>query len=249
MIGKGVHKEYRDKARKGGDILWHATVKGRKELAPGIRLHFSLKVFEDKKDMDMEEIKNKVKEFHIRTPDPSKLQFKTTVFHVKATDKDYYMLMISGVDKEYEKFYNSLKHCGTVYDNGFMPHITIDKDLYDQINKEGLKPEEVVFEDLTAEYGAGNTVCEFSEFEKSEHFVQLMKEAALFTELRDSAVVALPDSMFKNWLQDNHVSKMEIFAKHEDRVKFHFGTDAIAKYAVTHGIARAYEFLRKNKCS
>ena len=155
------------------------------------------------------------------------------------------MLLIEGVDKAYGEFYESLKHCGTVYKK-FMPHITIDKELYEQINEEGLKPEEILFEPLTIEAGSGNTVFEF---EKSENFIKLMKEAAFYTDLRDSAVISLPDIMFKNWLADNPESKKEIFAKHEERVKFHFGTEEVAKYAIQNGITKAYEFLRKNKCN
>lgn len=248
MIGEGVHNIYKERAQKGGDILWHVTIKGRRELAKGIPLHMSLKVFEDKKDMDIEELKRKVKEFSIKTPDPKKLSFKTTIFTSERDGKKYYMLLIEGADKEYGEFYESLKHCGTVYKK-FMPHITIDKDLYEQINENGLKSDEIHFDALTIEAGSGNTVFEFKDLEKSENFVQIMKDAAFYTDLRDSAIIALPNNLFKNWLQDNPESKMEIFAKHEDRVRFHFGTEEIAKYAIQHGIDKAYEFLRKNKCN
>ena len=61
MIGEGVHNIYKERAEKGGDILWHVTIKGRKELTEGIPLHMSLKVFEDKKDMDIEELKRKAR--------------------------------------------------------------------------------------------------------------------------------------------------------------------------------------------
>lgn len=248
MIGEGVHNIYKERAAKGGDILWHVSIKGRKELTKGIPLHMSLKVFEDKKEMDVEELKRKVEEFKIRTPDPKKLKFKTTIFTSDRDGKQYFMLLIEGADKSYGDFYESLKHCGTVYKK-FMPHITIDKELYEQINNDGLKAEEIHFEPLTIEAGSGNTVFEFSELEKSENFIQIMKEAAFYTDLRDSAIIALPDNMFKNWLEDNQDSKKQILAKHEDRVRFHFGTEEVAKYAIQHGITKAYEFLRKNKCS
>lgn len=241
MIGEGVHKVYQERASKGGDILWHVTIKGRKELMEGIPLHMSLKVFEDKKEMNLQELKDKVKEFDIQTPNPDKLKFKTTIFTSERDGKKYYMLLIDGADKSYEKFYDSLKHCGTVYKK-FMPHITIDKDLYEQINEEGLKPEEVKFQELTIEAGAGNTVYEF---EKSEHFIQIMKDAAFYTDLRNSSVIALPDGVFHNWLQDNPEVKKELLIKHEDRVKFHFGNDEIAQYAIKNGIAKTYELLRK----
>jgi hypothetical protein len=163
-IGEGVHNVYKERAAAGGDVLWYVTIKGQEELAPGIPLHMSLKVFMDKKELDLQEIKAKVKEFDIHRPDPSKLTFKTTIFTSERDGKEYYMLLIHGVDKAYSEFYESLKHCGTVYKK-FMPHVTIDKGLYDKINEEGLKPEEVSFSTLSVEAGSGNTI---HRFEKSE---------------------------------------------------------------------------------
>src|SRR5271165_2042837 len=143
-LGEGVHDIYKERAAKGGDVLWHCVIKGQKELAPGIPLHMSLKVFEDKKDMDVEDIKNRVRTMGIKNPDPSKLSFKTTIFTSERDGKQYYMLLITGEDKQYGEFYESLKHCGTVYKK-FLPHITIDKDLYEKINKEGIKADDVWF--------------------------------------------------------------------------------------------------------
>jgi hypothetical protein len=241
MKGDGVHEVYKERAAKGGDILWHATIKGRKELAEGIRLHMSLKVFEDKKDMDVAELKKKVEDFNIKTPDPRKLTFKTTIFTSDRDGKKYYMLLVEGVDKEYAEFYDSLRHCGTVYKK-FMPHITIDKDLYEQINKEGLSPDEIQFQKLTIEAGSGNTIYEF---EKSENFVHVMKESAFYTDLRNSVILSLPDDVFENWLDDNAIRRREILIKHEDRVRFHFGTSEISEYALERGITEAYRLLRK----
>lgn len=177
-LGEGVPNTYKQSARDGGDVLWHATIKGQSELAKGISLHMSLKVFDDKKGMDLEEIKQKVAEFKLKTPDPSKLTFKTKIFRSEKDGTQYYMLMVEGVDESYSKFYDSMKHCGTVYKK-FMPHITIDKDLYDKINKEGLKPNEVSFDDLTIEHGAGNTVHRFNSLSKSEEGLQLQKKESM----------------------------------------------------------------------
>jgi len=246
MIGDGVHDVYKERAHKGGDVLWHVTIKGQKELTKGIPLHMSLKVFEDKKDMNLDEIKDKVKQFDIKTPNPEKLKFKTTIFTSDRDEKKYYMLTMEGTDKAYEDFYDSLKHCGTVYKK-FIPHITIDKDLYDRINEEGLKPEEVMFEELTIEYGAGNTV---HEFEKSENFVSLVKETILLNcDLQKHLKVISLDSEFVfNYLQDNVDLKEQILRKHEDRIQHHFGDDKEAlDFAMKHGIAEAYKFLNRRK--
>ena len=245
MVGEGVHDIYKERAHKGGDVLWHVTIKGQNELAAGIPLHMSLKVFEDKKDMNLNEIKEKIKELNIKKPDPKKLKFKTTIFTSERDQKKYYMLLIDGTDENYAKFYDVMKHCGTVYKK-FMPHITIDKGLYDKINEEGLKPEEIQFDELTIESGAGNTVHEFKKsFEESA--LKLIRENALFVEdLKNSLVFSLPDNMFKNWLLDNPEKHDAILQKSEERISFHFGeNETLIEFARENGISKTYELLRK----
>lgn len=245
MIGEGVHDIYKERAHKGGDVLWHVTVKGQSELTKGIPLHMSLKVFEDKKDMNLKEIKAKIKGLGIKKPDPKGLKFRTTIFTSDRDGKKYYMLMIDGADASYEKFYEQMKHCGTVYKK-FVPHITIDKGLYDKINEEGLKPEEVQFGELTIEAGAGNTVHEFKKsFDDSA--LQLVKENALFLEeFSNSLIFALPLNAFKNWLMDNPEKHDAILNKSEERISFHFGEDKeLVEFARQNGITRTYEFMRK----
>lgn len=244
MLGEGVHNIYKERAAKGGDILWHVTIKGRKELTEGIHLHMSLKVFEDKKDMNMDEIKEKVKEFNIQTPDPKELAFKTTIFTSERDGKKYYMLLVDGTDKSYKDFYESLKHCGTVYKK-FMAHITIDKDLYEEINKNGLKPEEIKFQDLTIEKGAGNTVHEFN---KSEEFLSIVRETIeLNIDFKKyETAVLLPDVFLSNYIEDRPGLEKQILKKHEERVYHHFSNDKeLAAYAIKHGIKEAYALKRK----
>lgn len=167
-LGHGVHAGYRERAQQGGDILFHCTIKGRTYLTDEIPLHMSLKVFPDKKEMDLEEIKAKVKEFAIKAPDPKDLTFKTTIFKSEKDGKEYFMLKIHGCPENYEKFYHSFGNKGTCYKQ-FMAHVTIDKPLYDRINEEGLKADEISFSPLTIEHGADNTVHVFEEsLEKSE---------------------------------------------------------------------------------
>lgn len=238
-IGEGVHNIYKERASKGGDVLWHVTVKGQNELAPGIPLHMSLKVFEDKKDMDLDEIKRKVEEFDIRPPKPEKLSFKTTVFTSERDGIKYYMLLLEGTDKAYADFYESLKHCGTVYKK-FMPHITIDKGLYDKINAEGIKAEEVMFGNLCIEAGAGNTIHAFN---KSEKLNVIRETILLNSELRAHfKSLRLSDKILENYLQDNPSLEKEVMKKHEERLKVHFGDDQkLIRIALERGIEEAYK--------
>jgi 2'-5' RNA ligase len=246
MKGDGVHDIYKERAQKGGDVLWHVTIKDRKELMEGIPLHMSLKVFEDKKDMNLDEIKQKVKEFQIKTPKPEDLTFKTTIFTSERDGKKYYMLLVEGTDKSYKDFYESLKHCGTVYKK-FMAHITIDKDLYDQINQEGLGPEEIKFNDLTIEAGSGNTIYEFR---KSENFLEVIRETiALNPEFSKYEVATLlNEECLSKYLSDRPGLDEQILKKHEDRIKHHFGDDLEAvNHAFKNGIRETYLFLNKRK--
>jgi hypothetical protein len=240
-LGEGVHDIYKERAAAGGDVLWYVTIKGQSELAPGIPLHMSLKVFLDKKDMDLKEIKAKVKKFDIQTPDPKKLKYNTTIFTSKRDGNKYYMLKLEGTDKSYEDFYNSMKHVGTVYEK-FMPHITIDKGLYDKINEEGIKPEEVTFDHLSIEAGSGNTV---HTFEKSELLTPtivretIMLDLSLMTGHKKAAF--LPDEFLENYLKDNPGLKEKVIEKHDQRLSHHFGGDLeLITFAWEHGLDKAY---------
>lgn len=245
-VGEGVSESYKKYAKKGGDVLWLVKIKGQSELTEGVLLHMSLKVFEDRKEMNLDEIKEKVKQFKIKTPDPKELSFKTTIFTSERDGAKYYMLTIEGTDKSYEDFYNSLKHCGTVYKK-FMPHITIDKGLYDRINEEGLKSEEVEFENLSIEYGAGNTVHEF----KKSLDIEIMQETIwLNLELNEKHFIGslLKAEVFNNYLEDHPELENQIMQKHEERIKFHFGENKeLIDFAWKNGIDKTYVFMRNKK--
>jgi hypothetical protein len=237
-LGEGVHDSYKERASKGGDILWHVTIKGQNELAPGIPLHMSLKVFSDKNEMNLTEIKHKVEVFDIRPPKPEKLSFKTTIFTSEIDGKQHYMLMVHGTDKAYADFYEDFKHCGTVYKK-FMPHVTIDKGLYDKINEEGLKSEEVVFANLTIEAGAGNTIYAFN---KSES-LSIVRDAVLFSsDPTHMRVSMMDDSTLVKYLQDNPRLEEDAMNKHAARLKAHFGNDLrLIQIAWNKGIKEAYK--------
>lgn len=242
-VGEGVHNVYKERAAAGGDVLWHVTIKGQDELAPGIPLHMSLKVFPDKKDLDLEELKAKVKEFGIKTPNPEKLKFKTTIFTSERDGKKYYMLLIEGTDKSYSDFYDSLKHCGTVYKK-FMPHITIDKGLYDKINKEGIKPHEISFGPLSIEAGSGNTVHEFA---KSEMLNIIRETVVLNMDLqKHSRAIRLSNEFLTNYLQDNPGLEKQVMEKHQKRLEHHFGDNKeLIQIAWEQGLEKAYKLKEK----
>jgi hypothetical protein len=168
-IGEGVSDTYSQRARSGSNVMFRAKIKGQDRLTPDIPLHSSLKVFNNPEDMPTEEVKNVVKNLDIKRPDPSKIHFRTSIFKSPTTGEDYYMLHMHGTDPSYEKLNDHFKGRGITHDK-FMSHITIDKNLYNRINDEGLKPHEVEFSPLMIEHGADNPVHIFEdEHSKDDH--------------------------------------------------------------------------------
>lgn len=153
--GTGVGKEYKDSANNSANVMWRAKVKGRKMLADNIPLHMSLKTFDKPHELPIDEVKQKAQELGIQRPDPAKLKYEPTIFTSQRNGKTYYMLKLHGTDPSYDKFAEHFKGRGITYPN-YMGHITIDKELHDQIKKEGIKPHEVEFSPLMIEHGANN---------------------------------------------------------------------------------------------
>jgi hypothetical protein len=170
-VGVGIPESYKTEARKGCDILFRVTIKGRKILTDGIPLHMSLKIFTSKSEFDIKEIEQFVKEKDICSPDPSKLTYEPIIFSSEKTATDYYMLKIHGLDPKYKALYDKYDKIGTVYKK-FMTHVTIDKAIYDDIKENGIKPEEIQFSHLILEEGSGNTL---HDFEKSEDLQKGLK--------------------------------------------------------------------------
>lgn len=153
--GTGVPDSYKQSAKQGGNVMWRAKVKGRKVLAGDIPLHMSLKTFDKPEDIPHEEVAQKVNELGLQRPDPNKLKYEPTTFTSQRNGQTYYMLKLHGHDPAYDQFVDHFKGRGITYPS-FMGHITIDKELHDQIKKEGIQPHEVEFSPLMIEHGANN---------------------------------------------------------------------------------------------
>lgn len=153
--GTGVPESYKQRANAGGNVMWRAKVKGRKSLSTGIPLHVSLKTFDKPEDLPIDEIHQKVKELNIQRPDPNKLKYEATTHQSPKTGLTYYMLKLHNHDPAHEAFNAHFNGRGITHPK-FMQHITIDKELHDQIQKEGLRPDEISFSPLMIEQGANN---------------------------------------------------------------------------------------------
>lgn len=192
--GTGVPQEYKNKANSSANIMWRAKVKGRKVLADNIPLHMSLKTFDKAHELPHDEVANKVKELGIERPDPSKLQYEPTTFTSQRNGQTYYMLKLHGHDPSYDKFVEHFKGRGITYPN-FMGHITIDKELHDQIQKEGIQPHEVEFSPLMIEHGADNPTHMFPDSSShQDHASDLMPK--LNSQNKEGKVIPFPRAKF-----------------------------------------------------
>jgi len=153
--GTGVPESYKQAANSGGNVMWRASIKGRKSLSTGIPLHVSLKTFDKPEDLPIDEIQQKVKELNIQRPDPNKLQYEATTHVSPKTGQSYYMLKLHNHAPAHEAFNQHFNGRGISYPK-YMQHITIDKELHDQIQKEGIGPGDVQFSPLMIEQGANN---------------------------------------------------------------------------------------------
>ena len=164
--GVGVHQSYKDEAAKGCDVLFHVSIKGRHMLVDDIPLHMSIKIFKSMDEFDMEELKRYVKENDISSPDPQSMIFKPIIFTSEHTGLKYYMLKIEGLHPKYKALYDKYNRVGNVYKQ-FMTHVTIDKEIYEDIKENGITADDIEFSHLVLEKGAGNT---YHDFGKSEVF-------------------------------------------------------------------------------
>lgn len=159
---KGVQQSYKDVANSSANVMFRAKIKGHKELDAGIPLHMTVKTFDKPKEMPIDEIKSKAEELNIQRPNPHDLKYEPTMFTSKRNGNTYYMLKISGTHPSIQKLNEHFKGQGITHDD-FMAHVTINKELYDKIKNEGLKPHEVEFSPLMIEHGAGNVTHIFQD--------------------------------------------------------------------------------------
>jgi hypothetical protein len=161
-VKKDIGQAYKEGARTHCDVLFKVKINHQSKLNEEIPLHMSVKIFNDIDECDIEKLKTLVKELKIKSPDPKKIEFKPTIFHSSHSDTDYYMLELKDIDDSYEKLYDYFKGLGLTYKR-FIPHITINEEIYNKIKKDGLRPEDIEFGPLTVEDGANNTVHTFEE--------------------------------------------------------------------------------------
>lgn len=259
-----IQDEYKKNARKQCGILFPVKIKGRSRLSDEIKLHMSLKCFNSKDEFSIAQVKDLVKELHIEKPDLKGVTFKPTIFTNEKTKNTYFMLILEGLDPKFKKFCEAFKGVGVTHAK-FMSHITIDKALYDQIKKDGIKAEDLKFDDLVIEHGAGNLMHSFAKSEVLEKgpikntLVALGVAGAVAAAPRNTASAAphptaeitqqrAPASVVSKAPAYDHKRMLDTIAQvessggknqnHKELAGIHHGESAFGKYGLTPVVMR-----------
>lgn len=225
-------------------------------LTDRIPLHMSIKIFKSPSEYDIKELAQCIKDLGVRKPDPKELKFEPIIFTSEKTGLEFFMLKIGNVDPSYEKLYNEYNDVGNVYKK-FFTHVTIDKDLYDDVKKNGLKPEDVEFSNLIMEHGANNTVKDFGKSEDLEKGLKHVgaaigiASALASTPVRESSTanaMTMPkpqvqmQSPYSSQRMLNTIASVESqhgkMTNHKPLSGIHAGESAIGKYALTPNVIR-----------
>jgi 8-oxo-dGTP pyrophosphatase MutT (NUDIX family)/GNAT superfamily N-acetyltransferase len=135
-LEKVMDSQYLKDANQGYTALVPVTLGGRKELAPGIPFHITVKMFrkpgEPLTPEHMKRVEDRLERFKLPVPHHSQLRLEPASFVSPRTGQTYYSLKVHGMPKEYGELYDHFRDVGITYPE-YMPHVTIDKDMYDDI--------------------------------------------------------------------------------------------------------------------
>lgn len=256
-------KEYENLATNGMDLMFPVRIRGQCSR-PDIKVvyHMTIMLFDTEKDSS-EEAHNIASRLALNPPDPKSVTIQTSTMKGR-TGYTIYNINLIGPSMRYAKeLHDEFSHMGFDNKYEFVPHITVDKDTWDCFHKENGKTAfEAGIEFLPAELRRGDKiVATYSSkpahehgseghLGKSEEFFSLVRETiSLNPSLQkyESAIV-LPDNLLSNYIDDRPELKEKILAKHEDRIRHHFGEDEeLKEFARTHTIKEAYVLYWKKR--
>lgn len=135
-FAKAMDPGYTKDAHAGYTVLVPVKIAGQHELAPGIPHHITVKMFKKPEEQITPEYMNRIEErlgqFKLPIPHPKQLRFEPHSFVSPRSGRTYYSLKIHGMPKEYGDLYDHFRDVGITYPE-YSPHITINKELYDDI--------------------------------------------------------------------------------------------------------------------
>jgi hypothetical protein len=257
---------YKDFATKGMDLMFLVKIRG-KEKRPDINnvYHVTIMLFDVENDTP-EQADKIARELPLNPPDPKKVTIKMSTMKGR-TGYNLYNIDLYGAEcKKIESLYNKFSDMG--YDNNykFQAHITVDKGLWDEFQKEdGKTAFEAGIEFLPAELRLGDKIfasykpsrpVEWGSENPAEDKLQAsenldvgtMKEVLLMSleiDPKHLKAMGMGEQIFKNYMEDNPALKQHLLVKHEERAYHHFnGNYELLTYALKNGIKKTYEFLR-----
>src|SRR5271165_4105620 len=130
---------YKQFALSGADLMFPCTIKGRSHRPDNnIMYHVTIMLFDVEKD-SMEEAHEIATRLPLNPPNSKKLTVKMDTMKGR-TGYNLYNINLYGMEaNKIEKLYNEFAHMGYHSGYKFQAHISIDKELYDELQKEGGK--------------------------------------------------------------------------------------------------------------
>lgn len=155
-----VPKEYQQRARNSTSLIIPVSVAGRTEIAPGIPLHASVKIFTDKEGRtpDHAEVQKRLQswEEHLKKPiDISKLETSYGSFKTRE-GKEVHAIHIHNPPEHLKQIYENNKDVGTIYP-GFKMHISLPDDLAEHLKANNIAPKDAGIHFHAPELKAGST--------------------------------------------------------------------------------------------
>ncbi len=154
-----IPDSYKSIATSASNLMFPVSLYKQDTLDGNIPLHMTVKTFHPTDHIDITNLKSQVKAFDIKTPDPTSLHFKP--FLLSKSGTTYYLIKVTGLSNNLEALYNEYRDIGYTYDH-FIPHFTVDKNMYDKVSLQGIVSSDIVFDPLVLAKGA-QIVYEFSD--------------------------------------------------------------------------------------
>jgi 8-oxo-dGTP pyrophosphatase MutT (NUDIX family)/GNAT superfamily N-acetyltransferase len=145
LLNKSLKKtddNYQHKATSHVNVMWPVKIRGQSELMPKVQYHITLKTFIPK-DVDSTKLKNELDKMPKPKIDPSKLKLEPAIIQSRDGKSTYHILKLNNFNEStnnaYKDIYEKFRGQGVTYDS-LMPHITVSKEIHDEVKKLGLQP-------------------------------------------------------------------------------------------------------------
>ena len=154
-----IGEQYKNIARSHVNLLYPVSIGGRHRLVDEIPLHVSVKIFGEGGQIQPEEVFRRLQPYEqsLKQPiDASKLRIVPYKFTGR-TGELHHVLLLNGMPDHLSQIYHANRDIGFNYPQ-FLPHVTVDKAIWDKVNEGHLQPKDVGLEIHPPELRVGNQV-------------------------------------------------------------------------------------------